>query len=219
MDSAQAPSLRRLASNVMALPPEHCPAGQKGVILETAMRLFAERNYAGASMRDIAAAVNLKPASLYAHFKSKEQMLASLIEIGHREHHQATRAAVLAANNDSVSRLSAWVEAHVRFHGSYPMLSTVINHELHALPATQVQAAQTLRDQVIQMLNDLLKQGQQEGVFRFRHDIWLASAAIGAMGMRVAHWFNEDQPHELGDVARAYVDFSLQICGVDFSGE
>lgn len=40
-----------------------------------ALPLFREKGYAGTSMRDIAAAMNIRAASLYAHLQSKEQLL------------------------------------------------------------------------------------------------------------------------------------------------
>ncbi len=50
------------------------------VILHRALALFSVRGYDGVSMRDIAAAVGVKASSLYNHFKSKEDILLSLME-------------------------------------------------------------------------------------------------------------------------------------------
>ena len=51
----------------------------KESILYTALRLFSERGYEGVSMRDIAAEVGIKAASIYNHFKSKEDIFNSLL--------------------------------------------------------------------------------------------------------------------------------------------
>ncbi len=48
------------------------PAGTRNLILESALELFADRGYEGVSVQDIAAAVGIKAASLYAHFPGKE---------------------------------------------------------------------------------------------------------------------------------------------------
>ncbi|AQW91079.1 TetR/AcrR family transcriptional regulator [Elizabethkingia anophelis] len=44
-------------------------------ILEVAIELFKEKGYVGASMRDLAASLNIKAASLYAHIRSKDELL------------------------------------------------------------------------------------------------------------------------------------------------
>lgn len=51
----------------------------KQLILETALDLFSINGYEATSMSDIANAIGIKKASLYAHFKSKETILNSLV--------------------------------------------------------------------------------------------------------------------------------------------
>jgi AcrR family transcriptional regulator len=50
----------------------------KELILHTALRLFSERGYNGVSMRELAAEVGIKAASIYNHFSSKEDIFNSL---------------------------------------------------------------------------------------------------------------------------------------------
>ncbi len=44
-------------------------------ILEVAVDLFKEKGYMGSSVRDLATKLNIKAASLYAHIRSKEEIL------------------------------------------------------------------------------------------------------------------------------------------------
>ena len=53
----------------------------KEKILEKALTLFAENGYNGTSMEQIAQDVGIKAPSLYKHFKGKEDILNSLIDI------------------------------------------------------------------------------------------------------------------------------------------
>ena len=52
----------------------------KETIINETLTLFSEKGFEGVSMRDIAAAVGIKAASIYNHFKNKEEIL-SLIHI------------------------------------------------------------------------------------------------------------------------------------------
>jgi AcrR family transcriptional regulator len=53
-------------------------------ILDAAEFHFAERGFAGAGMREIAASVDLNPASLYNHFASKRALYEAVVERGLR---------------------------------------------------------------------------------------------------------------------------------------
>ena len=51
----------------------------KEKIIFESLRLFSQKGYDGVSMREIAAAVGIKGASIYNHFKGKEEILDVLI--------------------------------------------------------------------------------------------------------------------------------------------
>lgn len=51
--------------------------GTKWGLFRTAINLFATSGYANVSIRDIAAAISLNPASIYNHFPSKDSILTS----------------------------------------------------------------------------------------------------------------------------------------------
>lgn len=52
----------------------------KQTIRQKALELFMEKGYEGASMSDIAAAVGIRKASLYAHFKGKEEIFLVIFD-------------------------------------------------------------------------------------------------------------------------------------------
>jgi AcrR family transcriptional regulator len=60
------------------------PATTRARILDAAEHLFADRGFAGAAMRDIAASVELNPASLYNHFPGKQALYEAVLERGLR---------------------------------------------------------------------------------------------------------------------------------------
>jgi TetR/AcrR family transcriptional regulator len=56
--------------------------GTAGRILDAAEIVFAERGFAGAAIRDIAARVELNPASLYNHFPGKQDLYEAVLDRG-----------------------------------------------------------------------------------------------------------------------------------------
>jgi AcrR family transcriptional regulator len=66
------------------LLPRHRHGGERTAerILDAAEELFAERGYDGASLRDVATRVGVRPPSLYNHFASKDALYAAVLERG-----------------------------------------------------------------------------------------------------------------------------------------
>lgn len=62
--------------------------GTKLKLFEKAINLFATHGYANVSVRDIANAVGLNPASIYNHFPSKEAFLAEAWRFYREKYHQ-----------------------------------------------------------------------------------------------------------------------------------
>ncbi|HVT36727.1 MAG TPA: TetR/AcrR family transcriptional regulator [Nevskiaceae bacterium] len=182
------------------------------MILAEALRLFAEHGYGGSSIRDIAKLVGIKGASLYSHYPSKAHLLAELIRIGHDEHLQRIRAAMLGAGADPKLQLAALVRAHVLAHAEYPMLAVVANSEMHALPAEFAAPILEVRRQSESLLLDIINRGIALGKFAVAEPS-LAVTAIGAMGLRVAHWYSPEISKTPTQIADAYVEFACRVVG------
>jgi TetR/AcrR family transcriptional regulator, cholesterol catabolism regulator len=82
------------------------------LILDEAARLFRTRGFHGASVRDIVAAVDMLPGSLYYHFATKEALLAAVYAEGVRRISEAVGAAI-AGRRDPWERLEAAAIAHL----------------------------------------------------------------------------------------------------------
>ncbi|MER5625719.1 TetR/AcrR family transcriptional regulator [Streptosporangium sp. NPDC002544] len=200
---------RRIAADEVRLPPDVLPEGTKGRILREALRLFAERGFHGASIRDLAEACGIRSATLYAHYPAKEHVLAELIRIGHEDHHGRL---LRAGGTDPVSRLRAVVREHVLAHAEYPLLATVANNELHALSPEMAAPVLSIRAGGRRLLIDILNEGLAQGLFDMP-DTFLAMTAISGMGMRVAGWYGTGVPYTPEEVADAYADLALRIAG------
>ena len=203
---------RRLNAVAVDLPEGVGHAGTRGRILLAGLKLFAEFGFHGTSIRDLATEAGINSATLYAHYPSKEQVLAELVHIGHEGLHQRLQQALIEAGDGPTEHLAALVRAQVLAHADYPLLALVANAELHALTPEAAAPALMLREQSRALLLQVLQVGVGRGEFVVP-DIGLASIAIGSLGVRVANWFGPDQPYTRDQVADAFVEFALRVVG------
>lgn len=85
-------------------------------ILRVAAELFLSRGYAETSLRTIADAADMRPASIYHHFDSKDALLTEILNIGMHAVTTAFTAAEteLDADAEARHRLQAHVAGHLR---------------------------------------------------------------------------------------------------------
>jgi AcrR family transcriptional regulator len=210
---ATLPAHRRLAAEHSLLPPGVAPGGTRGVILDTALRLIAERGFGGTSVRDIALAAGVQPATLYAHFPSKEHVLLELCRIGHEEYLGEIRDALLASLPDPREQIVRFVRANVLFHTEFSMLAVVCNSELHMLSPELGAPVFQMRRQGEENMTTIIQRGVDQGLFKVPH-VWLAAAMIGGSGLRVANWYTPQFDVDAAQVATIYARQALRILGV-----
>jgi len=94
-------------------------------ILDAAEALFAARGFAGTSVRDIANAVGLNPASLYNHFANKEALYEAVLERGIRPLVEMLEEAAKGETVEAETIITAVMEHLART----PQLPRLIHHE------------------------------------------------------------------------------------------
>lgn len=72
----------------MASPTRLTAAERRAAIIESAIRLFADRGFRGATTRELAAAVGVSEPVLYQHFPSKRDLYKAIIESTMERAHQ-----------------------------------------------------------------------------------------------------------------------------------
>jgi AcrR family transcriptional regulator len=194
------------------LPPRLRSNGTLRRLHEAALVRFGERGYHAVSIRELAEAAGVTVSSIYSHVSAKEDLLAELMVVGHLEHNEWMRRAVEQAPADPASQMHAIVHAHVRIHATYPLLTRVCNKELHALSPANAARVMEVRHDSERLFLDVVERGIAGGRFRYP-DPWLAVAAIGGMGIRVAEWYDPRGPYSVEQVAEAYAQLALRMLG------
>jgi AcrR family transcriptional regulator len=118
---------RRNAKTLPADGPE-----TPGVRVRTAAtRLFAERGFAGSSLRDLARASGMSLAGLYHHFDSKDTLLFELQRDAYERLMQPLND--ISADAEPLEKLEALVQNHLRFFAADITAMKVLSHEAEAL--------------------------------------------------------------------------------------
>lgn len=108
----------------MAQPPKN----KKQLIFEEAAKLFQEKGYNAASMRDLADRVNLKASSLYSHIRKKEEILQKIcFDNAHRFVEGID--VIEKLSTDPVEQVQELIRLHIRIALENPTSVTVFNDE------------------------------------------------------------------------------------------
>jgi AcrR family transcriptional regulator len=85
---------------------------RKDEIILTATKLFKEKGYSAVTMRDLAAAMGIKAASLYNHINSKQEILKAII-ISLAEEFTHGMETIKATTDSSLEKLKKIIALHV----------------------------------------------------------------------------------------------------------
>ena len=207
-----APAAQRVIDGEALLPARASADGTSRRILVSALVLFAEQGYHGVSVREIARGAGVRASSMYEYRASKQDLLRELMLIGHGEHQHRLYEALAIAGVDSADRMRALVRAHVTFHALYPLLARACNRDFDVLDPASLEDVVKVRRASERLIYAAVEAGIEAGRFHVP-DAWLASAAIGGMGIRVSEWFGPNAGYDVEAVADVYAEYALRLLG------
>jgi AcrR family transcriptional regulator len=184
-------------------------------IEEVASELFHANGYAATSVRDIARALDIQGASLYAHVASKEDVLWSIVDGAAAAFEaKADEAVVDTATSDPVERLAALVEAHVDVVTADPERASVFVTEWRHLSGDRRSAIAQRRDAYEQRFRAVIEDGRSVGVFRATDTALAATFILTALN-GIATWYRPDGRLSADRIADHYVDLALRSLSED----
>ena len=188
------------------MQPENHSAREK--ILLAAVQLFAEYGYHAAPLRDIARIAGIQAASIYYHYTSKQALLIEIMET-YMQRLNANLERILREQNEPQQRLRAAIANHIRLHTNYKSEFFIIDTEIRALEGENRTRIISLRDRYEYLLQELLRDGMERGVFR-QSDVKVTSYAIIAMCTEVATWFRPNGRLSVQQVIDIYTQMITQ---------
>jgi AcrR family transcriptional regulator len=187
---------------------------RRQAIEDVASDLFRERGYAATSIRDIARALSVQGASLYAHVTSKEDVLWAIVDrAASRFEAAAERAEAEAAARrpgDPAEAVAALVRAHVEVLTGDVDEAGVFVHEWRALGPERRSAILTRRDAYEARFRHYIQDGIAIGAFTITDPAIAAAALLSAIN-GVATWYDPKGRLPAGRIADHLVDLSLRM--------
>lgn len=101
---------------------------RKQEIYRTAAKLFKEKGYSAVTMRDLAAAVGIKAASLYNHITSKQQILSEII-LDIAEQFTEGIDAIVDRDTDTITKLKEVIAQHITLTTDNPYGMAALNND------------------------------------------------------------------------------------------
>jgi AcrR family transcriptional regulator len=172
-------------------------------ILRAAADLFRERGYPASTVDLIATRLGMSKASLYTHFRAKEEMLAAIS----RETIEAfTRdlSLVLASRLPAEDKLRRVIRQHVQFVIANRSFLTVFFGEEANLPARFARALAAQKDRYDKGVERIVQEGIRSGVFR---DVPARLVVFGLLGMMnwVHKWYNPSGRWGAEEISAAFL--------------
>jgi AcrR family transcriptional regulator len=177
-------------------------------VLEAAATLFAERGFGGTNLQDIADALGISRPALYYYFKSKEEILASLVEeVTVFSGHQATELAAKADFNPSET-LRQMTFNHAKWMLEHTVEFRVVDRTENDLPAAIRRTHDKAKRLLLDNFTRTIERGIELGHFR-PVDATVAAFAILGMCNWTAWWFMPQGRVPLGEIAQSIADFAV----------
>lgn len=158
----------------------------------------------------------MQAASLYHHFRSKEELLLDAIYIVDRDL-IFEQLPLLDSFSSHVECLSRILGNHVLHIGRNRDAWWVASHELRALSSEKLDWVQAYRRRYQDGIARLIADGVRAGEFS-SPDPLMATRAILDMINGLNVWFTPDGRYTIEDLADRYVEMSLDIVGVNRFG-
>jgi AcrR family transcriptional regulator len=147
-----------------------------------AARLFAERGYHGTSIGDLAEALGVQKATLYAHIESKQDLLYETMREGARAFHGALDA--ISEELSTTEKIRLALRGHLRVVAEQLDVATVFVQEWRYLEGERRDEIVAERRRYEGRIRALFREGRDLG--ELRTDLDDATAAL--LTLSAANW-------------------------------
>ncbi len=153
------------------------------LIFNAAIEVFAESGFDQAKMDDIARAAGVAKGTIYYHFRSKEELFVGLMNEGVQKLIDRARR-YLNSHKSPTDQLLALVENQIHFYVQNGKLAKLLLNEAFGTKTRQVQFRRKIGE-YLQLIEEVMIEGNRLGEFQIKHVPEAASAIFGAASVVV----------------------------------
>ncbi|GJQ35779.1 MAG: TetR family transcriptional regulator [Anaerolineaceae bacterium] len=176
-------------------------------VLDAAAQVFRQKGFHGASMSDIAAAVNVQKASLYHHVSSKQEILLELLERALQI--LTVRISTVAEQNDPADKkLRQMIRVYLQLLAENADLSSVLLFEHRSLDKKSHTRHVPQRDKFEALWRGVLNEGLRAKVFDMKDIGLTVRALMGVMNWTLT-WYHPGGGKTIDQIADEYADLIL----------
>lgn len=148
-------------------------------ILESAEQLFADKGYSGTSVRDIAQDAGVNIAMISYYFGSKEKMMEALFEYRSGEMRIRMENLIREKELSPMEKLGVMVDEYVKKFWRNRKLHRIILRE-YSFSRNELlhRRIHAIRERQFRMMQEIVAQGQEQGVFRKDVDVPMLFATL-----------------------------------------
>ncbi len=171
-------------------------------ILEAAAQVFRQKGFHGASMQDIAEAVNLQKASLYHHVSSKQEILLALLDRA-LELLLERISSISQQDIPADEKLKQMVRAYLQILAENTDLSAVLLFEHRSLERRQHARHVPNRDKFEALWRNMLAEGVATNRFHCEDPALTTRAILGILNWTIT-WYRPNGPLGIDEIADHY---------------
>lgn len=181
-------------------------------LLQAALDCFVEHGYHGTTIRTVAARAKLSVPGLYHHYPSKQALLVSIVQFAMADLLVRSESAVAEAGSSVEEQFRLLIECLALFHAHRSELAFIAASEIRSLEGASRTTHIESRDKQQQMVDDIINQGVQEGIFdaEYPKD---TSRAIVTMCTGIAQWYRHDGGLSPEELAVRYANIARMALG------
>ena len=176
-------------------------------ILEAAAQVFRQKGFHGASMQDIAKAVNLQKPSLYHHVSSKQEILLALLDRA-LELLLERISAISSQDIPADQKLREMVRAYLQILAENMDLSAVLLFEHRSLERKQHARHVPNRDKFEALWRNVLEEGVAANLFVCDDPALTTRAILGILNWTIT-WYRPEGALHIDEIADHYSSLLL----------